>query len=301
MNKNSFRSGFVAIIGRPNVGKSTLLNALIGQKIAAVTSKPQTTRHKILGIKNFPKAQLLFLDTPGIHRPHRSLNEYMVEMARSTFQDANIFLFVTEPGEEISPEDRGIYEAIRQSGKPILVLINKVDKANRLKLLPLMGKWLKELKADVVIPISALNSDGLSQIEAEIIQRLPEGPSYFPEDQVTDQTERFLVSEIIRAKIMELTQEEVPYSVAIVIEEFKDPKETDIKKVIRIKAAIVTEKDSQKGILVGKGGQMIRKIGELSRKDIEAELGQQVFLELFVRVEQDWTKDPQKVQELAYS
>lgn len=292
-----FRSGYIAIIGRPNVGKSTLLNNLLGQKLAAVSSKPQTTRSRILGIKHVPGAQLLFLDTPGIHKPHKSLNDYMVEVAQSTFDDADIFILVIEPEKEISRGDRTLFEAVSSRGKPVIVVINKADRGNKLRILPLMDQCLNELKAAVVVPLSALKGDGVDGLEQEILKRLPEGPAYYPEDQVTDQTERNLASEIIREKVFELTRQEVPYSVAVVIESFQEPKEGDPKPIIRIRAAIIVEKDSQKGIVIGKKGQMAKKIGEDSRHELERELGNKVFLELFVRVEKDWTKDPRKVRE----
>lgn len=296
-----FKSGYIAIIGRPNVGKSTLLNALLGQKISAVSPKPQTTRHRILGIKHLPGGQLLFLDTPGIHKPHRSLNEYMVEVAHSTFKDADLFLFVLEPGDEISTEDQEIYERIRAKKKPVLVVINKIDKVPESRLLPFIQRWTGQLKPTSVIRVSATLGVGLAQLEEAVLKNLPEGPAYYPSDQVTDLTERFLVSEIIREKVMELTREEIPYAITVQVEAFEEPKPSPdpgkVKKVTRIRASLITEKDSQKGILVGKGGQMIKKIGETSRKEIESLIGTQVFLDLFVRVEKDWTKDPQKVKE----
>jgi len=297
-----YKSGYIAIIGRPNVGKSTLLNALLGQKLAAVSPKPQMTREKILGIKTLPDAQMLFLDTPGIHRPHRSLNEYMVEIARETLNDADILLVVIEPNKvPPSREDLEILKNAASKQKPLIVALNKIDTVDRRQLLPLIDLCLKEYGAAAVIPIAAAKNEGLDRLEAEILKQLPEGPVYYPEDQVTDRNQRFLVSEIIREKMMGLLREEVPYSTAIVIESFTEPEETDRKKVVRIQAAIIIEKDSQKGIVIGKGGSMIKKIGETARKELEILLESPVYLELFVRVERDWSQDPRMVREFANS
>src|SRR3989338_10757473 len=306
-----FKSGYVAIVGRPNVGKSTLLNAFLGQKIAVVTSKPQTTRPRILGIKNLPGAQFLFLDTPGIHKPHKSLNAYMMDVAHAALDDADVFLFLIEPSSHLRTEDREIFQMITFKKKPIIVAINKVDGADHTMLLPFTDQCAHELKPAVIIPISALHGKGISDIESEIIKRLPEGPAYYPEDQVTDQTERFLACEIIREKIMELTREEIPYSVAVIIEAFEEPPSPGLrppspgmgegkKSITRIRASIICEKDSQKGILIGKGGLMLKNIGSRARKDLEEQLGTQVYLELFVRVEKEWTKDTKKVKEFSY-
>jgi GTP-binding protein Era len=293
------KSGYIAIIGRPNVGKSTLLNALLGQKLAAVSPKPQMTREKILGIKTLPNAQLLFLDTPGLHKPHRSLNEYMVEAAREGLGDADLVLVLVEPRSPVSREDQDILRSVKERGKPLVVAINKIDTVDRRVLLPLMDALLKEFGAQAVVPVSALSASGLDRLEAELLDRLPEGPVYFPEDQVTDRSERFLAAEIIREKVMDLLREEVPYSTAVVIESFQEPDAADRKKVTRIQAAIIVEKDSQKGIVIGKGGQMIKKIGESARKELETLLEGPVYLELFVKVESDWTKDSRKVEEFS--
>jgi GTPase len=295
-----FKSGYIAILGRPNVGKSTLLNALLGQKIAAVSPKPQMTREKILGIKTLPEAQMLFLDTPGLHRPHRSLNEYMVDIARGTLADADILLVLIEPGPKLTDADAEVLRLARERKKPVVVAINKIDTVDRRLLLPMIDTCLKEFGADVVIPVSATLGSGLSGLEAEILKRLPEGPAYYPEDQVTDRNDRFLAEEIIREKVMDLTRQEVPYSTAVVVESFQEPNETDSKKIFRIEAAIVIEKDSQKGIVIGKGGQMIKRIGEASRKELEKVLGAPVYLKLFVKVERDWTQDPGKVEEFTH-
>jgi GTP-binding protein Era len=299
------KSGYIAIIGRPNVGKSTLLNALLGQKLAAVSPKPQMTREKILGIKTLPNAQLLFLDTPGLHKPHRSLNESMVEAARETLNDADVILFLVEPivgasaRTPLREDDRQILDLAVAKKKPVIVAINKIDTVDRRSLLPLMDSLLKDFGAEAVIPVSALTGSGLDRLEAEILDRLPEGPAYFPEDQVTDRSERFLASEVIREKVMDLLREEVPYAAAVVIEAFEEPQSSVPKPVTRIQAAIVVEKDSQKGIVIGKGGQMIKKIGEAARKELEILLEGPVYLELFVKVDTDWTKDPRKVEEFS--
>jgi GTP-binding protein Era len=293
------KSGYIAIIGRPNVGKSTLLNALLGQKLAAVSPKPQMTREKILGIKTLSNAQLLFLDTPGLHKPHRSLNEHMVEAAREGLGDADLVLVLVEPRNPVSREDQDILRSVKERGKPLVVAINKIDTVDRRSLLPLMDSLLKEFGAQAVVPVSALSSSGLDRLEAELLDRLPEGPVYFPEDQVTDRSERFLAAEVIREKVMDLLREEVPYSTAVVIESFQEPDASDRKRVTRIQAAIILEKDSQKGIVIGKGGQMIKKIGESARKELEALLEGPVYLELFVKVVSDWTKDPRKVEEFS--
>ncbi len=295
-----FKSGYIAIVGRPNVGKSTFLNALLGQKIAAVSPKPQMTRRKILGIKHSPSGQILFLDTPGLHVPHRNLNELMVEEAHRAVQDADVILFMMDASEGFTEEDQKIANLLFSKGKPIIIVLNKMDRVPVSERNIFMERCRILFSNAPVLPLAALQGQGLEDVEKEILEKLSEGPAYYPEDQVSDQTERFLVSEIIREKIMDLTQEEIPYSVTVVVEAFKEPKEEDVKKVVRIRASIITEKDSQKGILIGKGGQMIKKIGEESRKDIETQLEQKVFLELFVRVEKDWTKDPSKLKEFGY-
>ncbi|MBI2500377.1 MAG: GTPase Era [Deltaproteobacteria bacterium] len=298
--KRVFKSGYIGIVGRPNVGKSTLLNLLVGQKIAAVTEKPQTTRHRILGIRTLPEGQLLFIDTPGIHRPHKNLNEYMMQVTRAALEDVDLFLFLVEPTPRILGEDRRIYEMLSDKRKPVLLIINKVDTVSKDSLLPLISRYHEDWKPVAVVPFCALEENGLENLQQEILRYLPEGPPYYPEDQVSDLSERFIASEVIREKVTLLTREEVPYSVAVEIESYEEPKEADVKKVVRIRASIVVEKDSQKGILVGKGGSMIKKIGQEARLEMEKRLGTKVFLELFVRVEEGWTKDPRKLKELGY-
>lgn len=292
-----FKSGYVAVVGRPNVGKSTLINAILGEKLMAVSAKPQTTRHRILGIKNLSGGQLLFLDTPGMHRPHKALNDSMVRGAHAAIEEADLFLFVVEADQRHDAEDKEIHHLIARGHKPILLVINKADKVYKPQLLPLMEEMIRRYRPQQVIPVSALKDHNLEPLEQEILKYLPEGPPLFPDDQLSDRTDRFFAAEVIREKIMECTRKEVPYSVAVSIEAYeeRDPRVRDPKVYIR--AAIIVEKDSQKGILVGARGQMIKKIGQLAREELEQRLDRALFLELFVRVEANWTQDPRKVAE----
>ena len=283
-NKN-FKSGFISIIGRPNVGKSTLLNALLGEKIAIISDKPQTTRNKILGIVNHPGAQMVFLDTPGIHKPMHRMNEFMVQTALRTYNEVDVILMLVEATELPGAGDRFIIETLTKVKTPVFLLINKVDLIKKDGLLPLMQEYSKLYNFTEIIPVSALKND-LGGLLDTILKRLPQGPQYFPDDQLTDQPERFVVSEIIREKIFELTKEEIPYATAVIIEEMKE--EPDIT---RIHAAIIVERDSQKGILIGKGGSMLKKIGTLARLDAEKLLGAKIFLKLYVKVKKGWRED----------
>ena len=281
----NFKSGFISIIGRPNVGKSTLLNALLGQKIAIISDKPQTTRNKILGIVNHPGAQMVFLDTPGIHKPMHRMNEFMVQTALRTYNEVDVILMLVEATEQPGGGDRFIIETLTKVKTPVFLLINKVDLIKKDGLLPLMQEYSKLYSFTEIIPVSALKNDLGGLLDA-ILRRLPQGPQYFPDDQLTDQPERFVVAEIIREKVFELTKEEIPYSTAVIIEEMKE--EPDIT---RIHAAIIVERDSQKGILIGKGGSMLKKIGTLARLDAEKLLGAKIFLKLYVKVKKGWRED----------
>ncbi len=280
-----FKSGFISIIGRPNVGKSTLLNALLGEKIAIISDKPQTTRNKILGIVNHPGAQMVFLDTPGIHKPMHRMNEFMVQTALRTYNEVDVILMLVEATELPGAGDRFIIETLAKVKTPVFLLINKVDLIKKDGLLPLMQEYSRLYNFTEIIPVSALKND-LGGLLDTILKRLPQGPQYFPDDQLTDQPERFIVSEIIREKIFELTKEEIPYATAVIIEEMKE--EPDIT---RIHAAIIVERDSQKGILIGKGGSMLKKIGTLARLDAEKLLGAKIFLKLYVKVKKGWRED----------
>jgi GTP-binding protein Era len=292
-----FKSGFISILGRPNVGKSTLFNRFLGDKIAIVAEKPQTTRNRILGIKNVEGGQLIFLDTPGIHQGRSELNQRMVRTAIASGRDADVLLFLIEANSPLLEKDQQMIESLRESrGIPFLV-INKMDLVRRKSLLPIMDQYQKLHPFKEIISISAMTGEGIDILLDEILKVLPESPPYYPEDMVTDQTERFWVSEIIREKVIRQSYQEIPYSTAVTIEEFKEHSE---KNLVVIKATIHVERDSQKKILIGKGGQKLKKIGETARKEAEALLGTRVFLELWVSVEKNWTQDPQALNRLGY-
>jgi GTP-binding protein Era len=285
IDEKNFKSGFISIIGRPNVGKSTLLNALLGEKIAIISDKPQTTRNRILGILSRPGAQLVFMDTPGIHKPMHRMNEVMVRTALQTYNEVDVILLLVEAMEQPGGGDKFIIDTLSKVKTPVFLLINKVDLVQKEALLPLMQEYSKLHDFAEIIPVSALKND-LGGLVETVLNRLPGGPKYFPDDQLTDQPERFIVSELVREKIFELTKEEIPYSTAVVIEEMKE--DTDIT---RIHAVIYVERDSQKGILIGKGGGMLKQIGTLARLDAEKLLGTKIFLKLFVKVKKGWRED----------
>lgn len=291
-----FRSGFVSIVGRPNAGKSTLLNAILGEKISIVSPKPQTTRNSIRGVNNRPASQIIFVDTPGIHRATGLLNEFMVKTAMSSLEDVDAVLYLVEADRTISEDDRFIItEGFRALSTPVVLVVNKVDKVDKAAILPLIESYTALYDFAEVVPVSALKGDGV-ELLVEVTERLlPEGPKYFPDDIVTDQPERFIAAEIVREKVFLLTRQEIPYSVAVVVEEFKET-----EGLISISAAVNVERDSQKGIVIGKGGSMLKKIGTAARKDIEALLGVKVYLKLFVRVQKDWTRSPGALKEFGY-
>ena len=293
MHPNMFHSGYVAIVGVPNVGKSTLLNALLGEKLSIVTDKPQTTRHRILGILNRPKAQMLFLDTPGIHSSNKLLNETIVDTALQAMGDADIVLHLVPPKTNLSETDQKIAARAKELGKPHLVVINKVDQVAKEALLPLIQKIQETWAPEEIIPVSALNRDGMELIVKAIVARLPEGPAYYPTDIYTEHDLRFLSAEIVREKAMDLLYQEIPYSLATQTEAFDES-----GKIPHINVALIVEKDSQKGIVIGNKGAMIKKIGELARPEIEAMVGQKVYLELFVKVVDDWSKSQHRLKEL---
>jgi GTP-binding protein Era len=291
-DEKNFKSGFISIIGRPNVGKSTLLNTLLGEKIAIISDKPQTTRNRILGIVNQPGAQLVFMDTPGIHKPMHKMNEFMVKTALATYNEVDVILMLVEATEQPGGGDKFIIETLAEVKTPVFLLINKVDLINKEALLPLMQEYCKLYNFAEIIPVSALRND-LGDLLDTILKRLPAGPKYFPDDQLTDQPERFVVSELIREKVFELTKEEIPYSTAVVIEEMKEDPD-----ITRITAVIYVERDSQKGILIGKGGAMLKQIGTLARQDAEKLLGTKIFLKLWVKVKKGWREDERMLKNI---
>ncbi len=292
-----FKAGFISILGRPNVGKSTLFNRILGDKIAIVTEKPQTTRNRILGIKNVEGGQFIFLDTPGLHEGRLELNQRMVRTAISSGRDADILIFIIEASSPLVEKDQQMIKSLEGSkGVPFLA-INKIDLVKRETLLPIIDQYQRLRPFYKIIPVSAITGEGVAILLNEIMKVLPESPPYFPDDMITDQTERFLVSEIIREKVIQQSYQEIPYSTAVTIEEFKEHPE---RNLLVIKGTIHVERDSQKKIVIGKGGQKLRKIGEAARKEVEAFLETRVFLELWVSVEKDWTHDPRALNRLGY-
>ena len=297
MTENPFRSGFVSIIGRPNVGKSTLLNRMLGDKIAITSDKPQTTRNRVHGICNRHDAQVIFIDTPGIHQARSSLNRYMVETALTSLNGVDLVLFLVEADSSSVGRETPILDILKETEVPVILVLNKIDRTEKEKLLELIASFAPLYPFREIIPVSALQGDGVERLIDLVCRYLPEGPRYFPEDILTDQPERFIVAEIIREKVFRMTRDEVPYSVAVTIESFK---ERDDGRLISIAAVINVERDSQKGIIIGKRGDMLKKIGMQARKDIEQLLGSRVFLELFVRVTRDWSESKKMLKEFGY-
>lgn len=290
------RSGLVAIIGRPNVGKSTLLNRLIGQKIAITSAKPQTTRNRILGVYSTDQAQILFLDTPGVHAARSPLNRYMITQARNACLDVDIVLWLVE-ADRPPDEESLIPDLLQNVRSPVILGINKIDQVAKERLLPLIDGYRHMDRFEAILPLSALRGEGLDELLAELLVRLPEGPRYFPADQVTDLPERFIVAEMIREQILNRTRDEVPYGVAVVVERFQ---ENSAKNLIGIDAVINVERESHKRIIIGKGGAMLRQIGQAARHEIERLLGVRIYLELFVRVQKNWTGSERMLKEFGY-
>jgi GTP-binding protein Era len=295
----AFRSGFVSIVGRPNAGKSTLLNALVGEKIAIVTPKPQTTRNRIQGIVNLPAkkgrraGQIVFIDTPGVHKPDTSLNKKMMAEVQAAFAGCDLLLLIVDAAERFGAGDRSVLEMVKRSAVPAFLLLNKIDRIEKSRLLPMIDEYAKLHEFREIIPISALKRSGLDALLERVIDFLPEGPSYFPKDQITDQPERFLVSELIREKVLLHTAEEVPYAATVLVDQFEEG-----AKLTHVAATIYCERDGQKAIIIGKHGQMLKKIGTAARFEIERRLASKVFLELFVKVRPHWRESREFVEAL---
>ena len=287
------RAGFVAIIGRPNAGKSTLLNRFVGQKVAIVTSKPQTTRNRIQGIVTRREGQIVFIDTPGLHEADSVLNRQMMREVSAALEGIDVLLLMIDASRTLPHPDSLLVEKAQRSSGATILALNKIDRLPKPKLLPLMDAFQKAFPFAALVPISALKGAGCEELLREILNHLPEGEPFFPEDQVTDQPERFLASEIIREKAIDLTYHEVPHALAVVVDKFKEE-----PKILRIHATLYVERDSQKKILIGHKGEMLKKVGMAARKELEALLGTKIFLEMFVKVDRGWRENPMRVREL---
>jgi|SRR5208283_2243828 len=292
---NEYRSGYVSLTGRPNVGKSTLLNTILGQKVSIVTPKPQTTRNRIIGIKNLANAQIILIDTPGIHKPKHMLGKIMVTEARELMNEADVVAFMVEP-EHPGSGDRFIIETLKTLNKPVFLLINKIDSVKKPALLPVIEAYGQLYPFKEILLLSALSGDGVEVLLEKLVRYLPEGPQYYPDDLVTDQLERFMVSEIIREKLMENTQDEVPYAVAIEIANWSEREDG----IIWIYANIYVEREGQKGIIIGKDGARLKAVGISARSEIEKLLGTRVFLELWVKVKRDWRSNERILRDLGF-
>ncbi|MEW6777343.1 MAG: GTPase Era [Bdellovibrionota bacterium] len=294
--KNPFRSGYVAILGRPNAGKSTLLNALLGEKLVIVTPKPQTTRQRIRGILTTKSSQIVFIDTPGYHEGGNLLNEALLSEALAALSDAEVVLYLLDATRKIAKEDRELLGKIAGRGLPAIAVISKVDLVGKPQILPLLEELSKILPWVALIPVSATKNDGLAVLLSEIEKLLPEGPALFPEDQISDSNERFRAAEIIREKLFQKLRQELPYSIAVEILSFEEK-----PAINRISARILVDRDSQKAIVIGKGGENLKAAGTAARQELEELWGKKVFLELTVECEKDWTKDPQALRRLGYA
>ena len=296
MNRKGYKSGFVSIIGRPNVGKSTFLNRIIGQKIAIMSDKPQTTRNKIQGVYTENDAQVIFIDTPGIHKPKHKLGDFMVKMAQTTLKEVDIVLFMVNAVEGFGRGEEFIIEKLKETKQPVFLVINKIDQVHPEQLLELIDQYRKLHDFAEIVPISALDGNNVEALIGTIKKYLPEGPQYYPDNQVTDHPERFIIAELIREKVLHLTREEVPHSVAVVIDAIQKRE----GGAVYINATIVVERPSQKGIIIGKQGKMLKEVGKRARFDIEALLGSKVFLEVWVKVQKDWRNKMSQLRDLGF-
>ncbi|MCK9500985.1 MAG: GTPase Era [Lascolabacillus sp.] len=288
------KSGFVNIVGNPNVGKSTLMNKLVGEKISIITNKSQTTRHRIIGIVNKPEYQIVYSDTPGVLQPNYKLQEQMLNFSLSALQDADVLLYVTDVVEKVDKNDNFL-KKVQQLDLPVLLLINKIDKTNQEELEKFVDTWHELLPKAEIYPISALNNFSIDIIQKRILELLPESPPYFEKDALTDKPARFFVTEIIREKALLIYQKEIPYSMEVAVEEFKEEKD-----IIRIRAVILMERDTQKGIIIGHKGEAVKKLGTLARKDIELFFEKKIYLQLYVKVEKDWRDRDNLLKQFGY-
>lgn len=306
--KDGHRAGYVGLIGRPNVGKSTLLNRILGQKVSITSSKPQTTRTRVVGIWNGADVQALIVDTPGIHEAWNPLNQAMVASAMATLEQVDVICWIVDAAEAASrmrrdepllgPQEEELATRIEATGAPVLLVLNKIDRIEPPLLLPMIAAWSERMELEACIPTSALDGQGVPDVLQEITRLLPEHPPFYPEDQLTEQNERFLVAELIRERVFVLTEREIPYATAVEIEQFDESDRETEKPLVRISAKILVERPSQKAILIGRKGAMIKRIGTEARADIESLLGARVFLELFVAVEPGWSTRPRSLREL---
>jgi len=290
------KSGFVSVIGRPNVGKSTLINSLIGQKVVIMSDKPQTTRNKIMCVLTLDDAQILFIDTPGIHKPKHKLGEYMLKAAENTLREVDVIFFVVDATEDIGGGERYILELLSSIKTPVLLIVNKIDKIEKTKLLPIIQKYSALYDFAGVVPISAIEHTNLDHLVVEVKKYLEPGPQYYPEDMVTDQPERIVITELIREKVLHSTRDEVPHSIAVDIEEIV----TRTNDTLYIRAVIYVERESQKGIVIGAKGALLKEIGRLARIDIENLLGSKIFLDLWVKVKKDWRNKEGSIRGFGY-
>ncbi|MBG9454140.1 GTPase Era [Lysinibacillus sphaericus] len=285
-NNNGYKSGFISIIGRPNVGKSTFLNRVIGQKIAIMSDKPQTTRNKVQGVLTSNDSQMIFIDTPGIHKPKHKLGDFMLKVSKNTLREVDVIMFMVNAEQKLGKGDEFILEMLAGNPTPVFLVINKIDQIHPDELIGIIESYKDRYDFAEIVPISALQGNNVEDLLTTITKYLPEGPQYYPADQVTDHPERFIISELIREKVLHLTREEIPHSIAVVIDKIRRDEENEDK--IRVAATIIVERDSQKGIVIGKRGALLKEVGIRARKDIEMLLGSKVYLELWVKVQKDW-------------
>ena len=290
------KAGFVSFIGRPNAGKSTLLNRLVGTKLAIVSDKPQTTRNRILGVRNYPDAQVVFLDTPGIHRPLHRMNVRMVDAAVDTIREVDVLCLVVDVTEPLGKGDRFVLDLVKDAEAPVFLVLNKIDLMKKARLLPLMQQYSEMASFAEIVPVSAATGDNVDRLERALLDRLPEGEPLYPADYLTDQPERFFASEIVREKLLQFTRAEIPFSSAVVVDKFEEPERPG--GLMSLHCTIVVDRESQKPIVIGRGGEMIKRIGTAAREDLERFFDTKVFLDLHVRVKSEWREDERVLNDL---